>query len=344
MEPQIAHEAEIHRQHVRLRIPIQVEIDGRRYVTDDWSPGGFGVNADLPGREAGDRFTARLFFPFEDFELVVPVDCRVVYVTEDRARFGCRFLGLSRGQIELFRFIVDAYLSGEIVSAGDLLAVVARGGAEVAVRPLVEEESGGTLRRILGHAALVVAGIAVFGLLALGAYERFFVVETDDALVWAPLVRLEAPVTGEVVEAGPRRPLYAPGDLLLRIDAPDGRTVFLKSPCNCAVIDRPVPPGAFAREGQTVAVLADADRPLVVRAQLPVEDAMDIRVGQRARVFVPGEPEPVLAQVERVDFKPDLALLGAGLPAPPRKAQVYLRPDRPFDFDRLGSLVRVRFD
>ncbi len=344
MEPQIAHETEVHRQHVRLRIPIRVEIDGERYVTDDWSPGGFGVNADLPGREPGDRFTARLFFPFEDFELAVPVDCRLVYVTEDRSRFGCRFLGLSRGQIELFRFVVDAYLSGEIVSAGDLLAVVAREGSEAAVRPLVEEEKGGTLRRLLGHAALVVAAVAVFGLLAYGAWERFFVVETRDALIWAPLVPIEAPLTGEVVEAGPRKPVHEPGDILARVDALDGRTVFLRSPCNCAVLKWIVPAGAIAREGEPVLLLADADRPLVVRAQLPVEQAERIRIGQRARVFVPGEAEPVLAQVERVDFKPDLVALGTGIPSVPRKAQVYLRPDRPFDFDRLGSIVRVRFD
>lgn len=344
MEPQIAHETEVHRQHVRLRIPIQVEIDGERYVTDDWSPGGFGVSADLPGREAGDRFTARLFFPFEDFELVVPVDCRVVYITGDRSRFGCRFLGLSRGQIELFRFIVDAYLSGEIVSAGDLLAVVARGGAEGAVRPLLDERKGDTLRRIFGHAALVLAGLTVFALLAYGAYERFFVVKTEDALIWAPLVSIGAPLTGEVAEVGVRKPVYEPGDILARIDALDGRAVVLKSPCHCTVLQWAVPAGAIAREGEPVMVLADADRPLMVRAQLPVDRAQRIRVGQRARIFVPGEAEPVLAQVERVDFKPDLVALGTGVPPVPHRAQVYLRPDRPFDFDRLGSIVHVRFD
>ena len=43
MKPQIVHEAEIHRQYVRLRIPIGVEIDGKRYSVDDWSMGGFGA-------------------------------------------------------------------------------------------------------------------------------------------------------------------------------------------------------------------------------------------------------------------------------------------------------------
>ena len=35
MQPQIVHESEVHRQHVRLKIPIQVEIDGVRYQVDD---------------------------------------------------------------------------------------------------------------------------------------------------------------------------------------------------------------------------------------------------------------------------------------------------------------------
>ena len=53
MKPQIVHEAEIHRQHVRLRIPIAVEIDGTRYGVDDWSMGGFGVAGPISLAAAG---------------------------------------------------------------------------------------------------------------------------------------------------------------------------------------------------------------------------------------------------------------------------------------------------
>ena len=55
MKPQIVHEAEIHRQHVRLRIPIAVEIDGTRFGVDDWSMGGLGVAGPItlaPARRA----------------------------------------------------------------------------------------------------------------------------------------------------------------------------------------------------------------------------------------------------------------------------------------------------
>ena len=89
MKPQIVHEAEIHRQHVRLRIPIAVEIDGTRFGVDDWSMGGFGVAGPITSRQPGERFPARLIFPFEDFELTLRLDCQMVYVLPDLPRFGC---------------------------------------------------------------------------------------------------------------------------------------------------------------------------------------------------------------------------------------------------------------
>ena len=67
MKPQIVHEAEIHRQHVRLRIPIAVEIDGTRYRVDDWSMGGFGVAGPITSRQPGERFPARADLPVRGF-------------------------------------------------------------------------------------------------------------------------------------------------------------------------------------------------------------------------------------------------------------------------------------
>ena len=50
----------------------------------------------------------------------------MVYILPELPRFGGRFVALSQGQLSLFRFIVDAYLSGELISGGDILAVVGR--------------------------------------------------------------------------------------------------------------------------------------------------------------------------------------------------------------------------
>ncbi len=351
MQAQIAHETEIHRQHIRLRIPIGIEIDGTRFVTDDWSLGGFGVGAEITSRQPGERFPARLFFPFEDFEIVLHVDCQMVYVDREIPRFGCKFIGLSKGQLDLFRYLVDAYLSGEIVSAGDVLAIAGReNGAELRARipvndPFAEEEGlGKRLKRMLGYTLLGLAALALAGLVAVGVREKFFVIKAENAVIWVPVAELRAPYGGKV-EAMPRKDIYTPGDAVVQIRSAQGRAAVLESPCECVLLDWLVPPGQYARTGETVAVLAAADKPLLVRAQLPIDKAARLEVGQRAEIYVPGRREPVLAQVERIDFKPGLAALsgeGNGAPAG-RYAQVVLRPDRPFDFEDLGTLVQVRF-
>ena len=126
MRPQIVHETEVHRRHVRLKIPIQVEIDGIRHQVDDWSVGGLAVESVLTSRKPDERFWVRLIFPFEEFELTMRREARMVYVDQGHGRFGCDFLAVSERHAEVLRYLVDAYLAGELVSAGDLLQARAR--------------------------------------------------------------------------------------------------------------------------------------------------------------------------------------------------------------------------
>lgn len=350
MKPQIVHEAEIHRQHVRLRIPIAVEIDGTRFSVDDWSMGGLGVAGPITSRRPGERFPVRLIFPFEDFELTLRLDTQMVYVLPDLPRFGTRFVDLSQGQLALFRYIVDAYLSGEIVSGGDILSVVGSDQAgEARVQKLFsalnEEDSWGRrARRYIGITLMTLAGIGLTGLIVAGLYQRFLIVETDRAVIEAPTFRLAATSTG-VVEAG-NGGLLRPGDPAARLIAADRSVVDLPSPCECVLGEWLLPPGSTAQPGQVVATLVAADQPLTVRAEVPIEAARSLRVGQIAEVRVPGKPEPYRGQIERIDFRlsgprpgepPDLSDLEAiGVP-------VIVRPDRPFDFENLGYAVSVDF-
>ena len=134
MRPQIVHETEVHRQHVRLKIPIQVEIDGIRHQVDDWSLGGLAVESVLTSRKPDEHFWVRLIFPFEEFELTMRREARMVYVDQGHGRFGCAFLGVSERHAEVLRYLVDAYLAGELVSAGDLLQARARGNTRAGRR------------------------------------------------------------------------------------------------------------------------------------------------------------------------------------------------------------------
>ena len=64
MQPQVVHESEVHRQHVRLKIPIGIEIDGSRYDVDDWSMGGFGIESEDQHKTAGRTLSGTAGVPF----------------------------------------------------------------------------------------------------------------------------------------------------------------------------------------------------------------------------------------------------------------------------------------
>jgi alginate biosynthesis protein Alg44 len=349
MKPQIVHEAEIHRQHVRLRIPIGVEIDGVRYTVDDWSVGGFGVESPMTAHQPGDRFPARLLFPFEDFELTLRLEAQLIYVITDPPRFGGRFVALSQGQLGLFRYIVDAYLSGEIVSGGDILSVV--GGDEAGdarVQKLfttLNEQTGGAgrLGRYLGMTAFAVAGLALVGVILFGLYQRFIVVATERAVIEAPTYRVAA-TAGGVLEAG-NGGLLRRGDLVARITSANG-SIELASPCECVLGEWLIQPGGTVERGEAVATLVAADQPLTVRAELPFADARRLRVGQAADVVVPGKARSYQGQIERIDFR--LAGPRPGEPPDLRDPErmdttVIIRTERPLDFENLGFPVTVRF-
>ncbi|MEM7021191.1 MAG: alginate biosynthesis protein Alg44 [Pseudomonadota bacterium] len=352
MQPQVVHEAEVHRQHVRLKIPIQVEIDGVRYQVDDWSMGGFGVESVMTSRQPGETFAARLFFPFEDFDMSMRFDARMVYADQEHGRFGCSFLGISQDQSALFRYLVDAYLSGEVVSAGDILQVRGRqNSASARQQPIEqlfpkEETWPAAVRRYSMYAGFALAGIALLVFVALGLQERYLTIQVDNAFVEAPVVQVRAPIPGRLISAlQPGDPLVV-GSLLGTIYGPDGVSVTLESPCDCEVLQQFGVTGRQYQSGDTLLSLIETDRPLMIRAQLPLDDVERVEVGGRVEIQFPGRSEPVFGQIEAINLKPHLTALdpnGATLPVSRRLAQVLIRPDEALGTRDFGSLVSVRF-
>lgn len=231
MQPQIVHETEVHRQHVRLKIPIQSEVDGVRYQVDDWSVGGFGVESVMTSRQPGERFPVRLIFPFEEFEMIMRFDARMVYVDQDHGRFGCAFVGTGKEQSEVFRYLVDAYLSGEVVSAGDILQVRARDNTaqsriQATYDPYAEVPSWRTaVKRYGAYAGFGLAGLALLAVIGLGIKGRYYTSAPQSAVVEAPMVEIRAPIPGRFISALEAGEEVFPGTLLGTIQGFDGSLV-----------------------------------------------------------------------------------------------------------------------
>lgn len=352
MQPQVVHEAEVHRQHVRLKIPIQVEIDGVRYQVDDWSMGGFGVESVMTSRQPDEKFSARLFFPFEDFDMSMRFDARMVYADQEHGRFGCAFASISKDQSALFRYLVDAYLSGEVVSAGDVLQVRSRENALAArqqqATDLFPQEQGlsASLKRYGVYAGFALAGLALLGFVYLGIQERYFTIQANNAFVEAPVVQIRAPIAGRLISAlRPGEPLVV-GSLLGTLYGADGVSVSLDSPCECSVLQQIGRNGQQYQAGDALVTLVKTDQPPLIRAQLPLDKAERLQVGDRAEVNIPGHSEPLFGQIERINMKPHLSALerdGEGLPLSRNLAQILIRPDERLAPQDLGSLASVRF-
>jgi alginate biosynthesis protein Alg44 len=349
MKPQIVHDTEIHRHHVRLKIPIQVEIDGIRHQVDDWSVGGFAVESVLTSRKPDERFWVRLIFPFEEFELTMRREARMIYVDQGHGRFGCDFLAVSERHAEVLRYLVDAYLAGELVSAGDLLQARARGNTAPATIPAAYDAGAGealgpATGRYGAYASFALAGLALLAVIAFGVWERYFAIAAVTATIEAPVIEVRAPIAGRFVSALEAGERLLEGASLGRIQALDGTPLILESPCDCRVLDRLGLSGLYYQAGDPLIALVRAQEPLLVRAQLALDQAERLGVGDRAEIHVQGRAEPVLGQVAQIDLALAVQAMRSGAaPTSPRHAEVLIRPDLPFDFQDLGSLVSIRF-
>jgi hypothetical protein len=340
-EPPV-HEAEIHRQHVRLKIPIRAGIDDVWFQVDDWSLGGFGVDGEPPKFREGEIFPVTLALPFEDFELTIRLEAEMVYRLPDRPRFGCRFTGMTRGQISLFRHIVDRYLTGEIASPDDVIVALGRESFGPARLPPVDEE-GGALRRVLGWAVTGLVGLALVALVAWGAYQRFYRIQVTDARIEVPIYRVNAPVVGELNQLLAVRAPVSQGTPIGQVTGPDGRTYNLLAPCNCSIGDWQAADGAAVTAGSSVALLISNDVPLKVVARVPLEQGRTLIAGTPVRFTLPGEAATRTGQIEQIELKSSLEELmtGGSSARSTRMVPVTVRPDEPLDFDLLGTPVMV---
>ncbi|NJN46778.1 MAG: PilZ domain-containing protein [Candidatus Competibacteraceae bacterium] len=162
IESAFIHEAEVQRQHARHRLPIKVVLRDTVFSVTDWSLGGLsidlsGIDWDLEfsdGPQVGELVPLQLLFEFVGFTFSLAVNgeirnwqsetkrtvptapsvkssvpllpVRKAEQAEELQRLGVQFVNLTPQQSAFLRYLLDAYIAGELVEAADLLEVVAR--------------------------------------------------------------------------------------------------------------------------------------------------------------------------------------------------------------------------
>lgn len=341
------HEAKTQRQHVRVRIPLEAEIDGRYFVVRDWSVGGVAFEDLEPPRHVGERFTATLFFPIDAMEFSLRLVCEVRHANPGSGITGCAFTDLDRSQLSLLQYLVGAYLSGEMVRQDDIMTVLSRDNFTRERKQ--KTASGGQLRKIrrwITVAALCAIGVGLVAYVAAAIYQRMYVSQFDGFVAAANTAYVRAPVDGLVADLS-LQPLQqiAKGDTVGSVEDPNGAVASLASPCDCLVLALPAPTGSIVDRNAPVAVLAPVGSAMNVVVRMPGERLHGIYAGKRSSLtfFDTGETSGgTIQSVER--YTPVGYASDRGLSAVQSYATVTIRPDTPLDPARYAEPVHVRID
>lgn len=213
--PKVSHDVNSKRRHVRLHMPLTVTIDGVAHSVSDWSLGGMQIEDidGLPG--VGGRFSADLAVPFNDFSFTLTTTCEVAWLDLNGRRVGCRFIDLKDGQIEILRYLVDAFIAGKVANVSGVLRLAAKGqatpvdgGETPHLEPALPRHvrTGRALRRAATIGAMAVAGVLLLLLIANSAISRFLDVTSDLGWVHARAVDVQSSangvVAGRLIDAG----------------------------------------------------------------------------------------------------------------------------------------------
>ncbi|OUM28108.1 pilus assembly protein PilZ [Pseudomonas sp. 1239] len=305
----VVHEAIDERQYVRTKLnarvrlsaPGQAPIDS---TLQDISLGGLGLVHSAP-LKIGSLYTASIQLRLNQVDL--NIDSQIKIVSQRGAEVGAQFVDLDAQKRDILRYIISAYLSGEIADVNGLFNVMQRENyiKERKHKYASARNAGDRLRAIGGTLLFTAAGIAALSFVAYKSYLLFFRIPAVQAQVSADAQIISMPDNGYVkfllqpgqseVKAG--EPLanistqlatsftspadmkaladLAPGDLQTLLGRATIETV-INSPCDCQVYFPSTPMNGYGYKQAPLLHLLPKDQPLYVSANVPFDKLSDI--------------------------------------------------------------------
>ncbi|MXQ11761.1 PilZ domain-containing protein [Microvirga makkahensis] len=340
----ITHEAEVQRQHPRYRLPMRCLHMGAPVSVIDLSVGGIGVRSSAFESRPGSVVDLTLVFPFNGYDLTLPVRAEVRYVNQEHGRIGMRFVDVSPRQHNLLRFILNAYLSGEVVDAGDVLDVVSRRNEgktrDVPQRPNPEGLAANLAyygRSVAGYGFIAAATLLLAGFIGTGVFQRMYIIPAQSALITTDLVTVPAPSSGQVTFIAAGNEVQA-GEPLLTIQGAQGTSsIVIDSPCDCFIQARYSRTSSFVREGAQILVLREKTSMPYITASIPQSEVLRFYRGARAVIEY---ADGTLVRDVQIEPMPTFSDDDASV----RRFLVKLAPGRELDDAAIGQPVSVVFN
>lgn len=360
----MVHEAEAQRQHARVKLPCRLLIQGKNQTQVeipllDISAGGFSFSTGLTPMKIGDYHKGRLQFLLDSLDLSIDVEFQVRVVDTQNSRVGCQLHNLKPREHSTLRYLISAYLGGELVSAGDLLTTLQRDNFTKARKGKASNggmDTLGRMRAVTFSFGILLVGVVAFGMIANSLYKLYFVTHAEAGHVSVPSMQVTMPREGTVTSLVPENGIISKGAPIATFSSTmlemlkgslsdeqltaDNIEMFfgkqltgtLTSPCDCTVVQQRVADGQFASKGAVIFELAPRDNTATIEARFRYRNFEDIRPGTEVTLQVAGEDEPRSGKIV------NSSLQDGGLSSDIR---VLIKPDQSLSSELAGRPVEV---
>ncbi|WP_433884575.1 PilZ domain-containing protein [Pseudomonas vranovensis] len=305
----VVHEAIDERQYVRTKLNARVKLSAAGQAPfdstlQDISLGGIGLVHPEP-LKIGSLYHASIQLRLNQVDL--NIDSQIKIVSQRGQEVGAQFVELDSQKRDILRYIISAYLSGEIADINGLFNVMQRENyiKERKHKYASARSSSERLKATLGTLLYAAAGLAALGFVAYKCYLLFFRIPAVQAQVSANAQVISMPDNGYVkfllapgqteVKAGaPVASIstqlatsftspadmkaladLAPGDLQTLLGRATIETV-INSPCDCELYFPSKPLDGFGYKQAPLVHLLPRDEGLFVTANVPFDKLADI--------------------------------------------------------------------
>ncbi|WP_406720786.1 hypothetical protein RPE78_12905 [Thioclava litoralis] len=319
--------------HPLLELPFSAEIDGRQFLGQSISL----MRAKLGGLAdphiVGEQRLLRVIFPFEGFNLTLPIPALVTDIDPGKGTIAVDFIDPSGSHLPQLRHVLNSYIAGDVISLGRVLGVALQPMQVAGAKGHAAATGGTGLGRRLVNGTLMLLATAL--LVGGGAWllrERLFTLAIPapaQALAAGP--QLNAISAGQIDYIDPSAQM---GEVAFSIRSTTGQTLAVAMPCDCNA--RSVGPqlGATVQEGQPVFQLSEADAPVVLKANIASDQLYALA---QAREITAQFPDGT-----RIATHADAASLAAAAAlGANRQVSVDLVPQTPLPADREGQLAQL---
>jgi multidrug resistance efflux pump len=198
----VAHEPASQRRHFRVTSPAEVDMNGVRYPTENWSLGGFKIVHFNGPAKPGDRIPIHFWLDFQGFG--VSFESTVEVLRKEHDSLAAKFVNLGDRESELLRQFVSRILGGQMASVDGVLKNMDR---PVTKLPVAMERSSApnktTFRRFFVSVFYIVLGLVLGGYALLTVQGLVTRVNLTTAVTSMPLEQVVS------IDVGTVRELYA---------------------------------------------------------------------------------------------------------------------------------------